>query len=241
MQVFELASPFVLKQEGVLHMAFESYFILLAVMCIFLALMLMKKFRNKFSFVIFVWSMTLIMLSIMQARNVALFGLFSIPLIAIMGKAAWGVFKKKVLSSDSMLHELINYKFITATIYISIIFLFLLVASFNYRHILNIDGTLGIGLMNQNLKSIQCFFDNDIKGPIFNDFDISSYLIFGLFPEERVFVDHRPEAYPPEFFDKILHRSLSDDDFWKTLDNQYGFRINCFLLTIQDIQKLIFS
>ena len=45
------------------------------------------------------------------------------------------------------------------------------------------------------------FFQNEgLKGPVFNNFDVGSYLIFYLFPEERPFVDNRPEAYPVEFF-----------------------------------------
>ena len=44
------------------------------------------------------------------------------------------------------------------------------------------------------------FIENQIKGPIFNNFDIGSYLDYRLFPNQRVFVDGRPEAYPASFF-----------------------------------------
>jgi len=44
------------------------------------------------------------------------------------------------------------------------------------------------------------FKENNLQGPIFNNYDIGGYLIFNLFPQEKVFVDNRPETYSSEFF-----------------------------------------
>jgi hypothetical protein len=44
---------------------------------------------------------------------------------------------------------------------------------------------------------------NPPKDNIFNDFDIGSFLIFKLYPPQRVFVDNRAEAYSKSFFEEI--------------------------------------
>ena len=67
------------------------------------------------------------------------------------------------------------------------------------------------------------------EGDIFNDFDISSGLIFAFFPEKRIFVDHRPEAYPPHFFSDVLHSAMMDESKWGELAGQY--EIGSIILT----------
>lgn len=49
-------------------------------------------------------------------------------------------------------------------------------------------------------RGVDFLLTHHITGRIFNNFDIGSYLIYRLYPDERVFVDGRPEAYPAAFF-----------------------------------------
>jgi len=63
----------------------------------------------------------------------------------------------------------------------------------------------------------------NIKGPIFNNYDIGGYLIFHLFPEEKVFVDNRPEAYSVDFFQKIYVPAQEKKEEWLKLDQKYNF------------------
>jgi len=44
---------------------------------------------------------------------------------------------------------------------------------------------------------------NPPQGHIFNNYDPGSYLIFKLYPKNKVFVDNRPEAYSEDFFQKV--------------------------------------
>ena len=44
---------------------------------------------------------------------------------------------------------------------------------------------------------------NPPQGQIFNNYDPGSYLIFKLYPKNKVFVDNRPEAYSEDFFQKV--------------------------------------
>lgn len=54
-----------------------------------------------------------------------------------------------------------------------------------------------------NNASAEFFKKENVQGPVFNNYDIGSYLIYYLFPQERVFVDNRPESYPASFFKEI--------------------------------------
>lgn len=81
----------------------------------------------------------------------------------------------------------------------------------------------GIGLMPQVLDSANFFKANNISGPIFNNYDDGGYLIFNLFPQEKVFVDNRPEAYPVPFFQNVYIPAQEDNAKWQALDAQYNF------------------
>ena len=75
--------------------------------------------------------------------------------------------------------------------------------------------------------------ENKIKGPVFNNFDIGSYMIWKMYPDEKVFVDGRPEAYGQEFFDNIYKPMQEDPKVWTKLSEQYD--INYILFTHTDI------
>ena len=54
-----------------------------------------------------------------------------------------------------------------------------------------------------------------LAGPVFNNFDVGSYLIWKLYPGQKVFVDGRPEAYTPAFFTDIYEPMQEDPATWK--------------------------
>jgi hypothetical protein len=86
----------------------------------------------------------------------------------------------------------------------------------------------GLGLEPGNLHALNFYRKNELRGPIFNTYNIGNYLIYGLYPEEGVFVDGRPEAYPASFFDENLIPLLSttdNEDFWNGLSAKYGFNV----------------
>lgn len=56
---------------------------------------------------------------------------------------------------------------------------------------------------------------NKISGRAFNNFDIGSYLIWRLYPGEKVFVDGRPEAYPAQFLQSVYIPMQTDPMSWK--------------------------
>ena len=52
--------------------------------------------------------------------------------------------------------------------------------------------------------SADFFKTENIKGSIFNNYDIGGYLIFNLFPNQKLFVDNRPEYILLIFLKKLI-------------------------------------
>ncbi|MBI4837168.1 MAG: hypothetical protein HY813_02040 [Candidatus Portnoybacteria bacterium] len=86
----------------------------------------------------------------------------------------------------------------------------------------------GIGLTFQSNDSADFFIKENLKGPIFNNYDIGSYLIYHLYPKEKVFVDNRPEAYPKDFFDYTYLPMQMKEEKWQEFDKKYNFNIIYF-------------
>lgn len=69
-----------------------------------------------------------------------------------------------------------------------------------------------------------------LKGPIFNNFDIGSYLIYRLYPQEHVFVDGRPEAYSVSFFD-TYKKMQEDPAYFKQMARKFDLNTIVFAYT----------
>ncbi|HAU07818.1 MAG: hypothetical protein A2568_03475 [Candidatus Yanofskybacteria bacterium RIFOXYD1_FULL_44_17] len=74
---------------------------------------------------------------------------------------------------------------------------------------------------------------NNIRGPVFNNFDIGSFMIWKMWPDEKVFVDGRPEAYGVDFFEKIYKPMQESPETWARLSEEY--KINYILFAHTDI------
>jgi hypothetical protein len=83
-------------------------------------------------------------------------------------------------------------------------------------------GRFGYGLVSGSMQSLQFFENNNIKGPVFNNYDIGGYLIYGLFSKTRVFVDNRPEAYSSEFLHNKYVSMQEDEEVWKNQSEEYN-------------------
>lgn len=81
----------------------------------------------------------------------------------------------------------------------------------------------GLGLLPNNNNSGEFFKANNLTGPIFNNYDIGGYLIFHLYPQEKVFVDNRPEAYPSEFFQDVYIPMQQSEEKWQEQLEKYKF------------------
>ena len=87
---------------------------------------------------------------------------------------------------------------------------------------------IGFGVLADNNNSADFFLKNNLQGPIFNNYDIGGYLIYHLFPQERVFVDNRPENYPAQFFKEVYIPMQEDKNIWQLENKKYGFNVIFF-------------
>lgn len=72
-----------------------------------------------------------------------------------------------------------------------------------------------------------------IEGRMFNNFDIGGYLIYRLYPERKVFVDNRPEAYPAEFFESVYKPMQENPEVWREMVARYDISYVIFGITDQ--------
>ncbi len=114
----------------------------------------------------------------------------------------------------------------------------LLVESFfylngDYYKYKDMDNTVQLKLVESGKNSMDFVIKNDLPGPIFNNFDIGSYLAYRGYPKLKVFVDGRPEAYPKDFFTNIYIPSQYDYLKFKQLEKTLGFNTIIFSHTDQ--------
>ncbi len=90
-----------------------------------------------------------------------------------------------------------------------------------------------LSISESGKDSLTFFQKENLKGPIFNNFDIGSYIAYRLYPSEKVFVDGRPEAYPSEFFQETYISMQEDKEKFREMDKKYGFNTIVFSHTDQ--------
>lgn len=81
-------------------------------------------------------------------------------------------------------------------------------------------------------KAADFMLENRIKGPIFNSFDISGYLVWRMYPSYQMFIDGRIGLHAKKFVDDFM-RSTVDFEKWQQLSRKYGF--NAVLLDYSSI------
>lgn len=91
------------------------------------------------------------------------------------------------------------------------------------RDLSPVSAGFGVGLRQGVERSGEFFKENKLEGPIFNNYDIGGYLIYELYPDERVFVDNRPEAYSVSFLQDKYIKAQEKEEVWEELEKEYGF------------------
>lgn len=149
-------------------------------------------------------------------RNLALFALFALPLPSwLIFSALPPVLAKKTRSP----------RFLAISGGASFVFSAVLIAAGTHFYSL---GGWGIGTFPGDDSAARFVREQQLHGPIFNNYDIGGYLIYHLFPEYRVFVDNRPEAYPSGFFERTYVPMQEKEQLWKEAESRYGFNTIVF-------------
>ncbi len=169
--------------------------------------------KEKNSLVFFLPAVVFGLMAAFAVRNFTIFALFTLPAVSC------GI---KTLFNQSAPREEKYAISITALILILIITFFSHQTKMPF-----LRGDFGLGLMPGNESAAKFLKEAKIAGPIFNNYDIGSYLSFYLEPKS-VFVDNRPEAYPVSFFEKIYIPMQESEKKWKEANETYNFKTIVF-------------
>jgi hypothetical protein len=169
-------------------------------------------------------------LALFATRNISLFGLAALILISgnlvslknylLARPAGW-----KLINSAAWRYTLAGA--LGLLIIISGIYL-----AYNFSSQQDfIHNSFGLGLAPSGSDSAQFFNSHALSGPVFNNYDIGSALIFWLYPRTKVFVDNRPEAYSAKFFTDTYKPMQTDPAVWQKVSAQYKFKTIYFSYT----------
>lgn len=153
-----------------------------------------------------------VLLGFLALRNIPIFVLLSFPFLSSVFHTVLSSIKRALKIKDA------EKKFLLVWLFFFICFV-LLVLSGKYRPSFHWKNRqLGVPQSQtasiENLKRV--LHENHITGNILNNYDVGSFLIYSLYPEYRVFVDNRPEAYSEDFFKKIYIPLQENENVWQT-------------------------
>lgn len=201
--------------EGFQFHPLPYFFIVFALLCVSWLYAIIKQ-RASLSAGNFLLSLILSAMAWIAIRNFALFAYFTLPIAAVnlsgvqgSGQPGAGRGTRKLAASlgiISLALVLINPQFFVSSN----------------------RGRVGIALEADNRAAAEFVLTQSLQGPIFNNFDVAGYLIYHLFPEHRVFVDNRPEAYPGSFFRDVYFPLQIDEESWTRISEFYGFNLIFF-------------
>lgn len=183
---------------------FLLFKIVAALVIVSTALLLHKKLKINFS--IFVPTLATGIMAYLGIRHFPVFALFALIFLSY--------------SAYKLLIPKFSYETVAGISVIALVFSI----SFGLQDISRIRPVLGWGLAPEVLSAANFFEASNLKGPIFNNYDVGGYLIYSLYPEQKVFVDNRPEAYSKKFFEEMYVPAQEDESVWKKLDEQYKFK-----------------
>jgi hypothetical protein len=119
-----------------------------------------------------------------------------------------------------------NYSFILNKLSSKINKIFYVVIPFIFIYLIfNIPQTkgFGFGVESGATAGANFFLKNNLKNPIFNNFDIGSYLDYRFYPRIKVFIDSRPGEYPADFFTNVYIPMQYDENVFNRVDRHYNF------------------
>jgi len=214
--IAENKSPFFL--EHLMHdPAILAFKISIAILVIgFFVSFIFRRFRVFYLLA----SLATITASWMAVRNLPFLGFIFLPAISISLAPLWFLWQKKLNEKKSA------YIQISSSVILVITFFLLSCSVFAGKFFESKER--GIGLSFESNNSADFFKNENLSGPIFNNYDIGSYLVFHLYPEKKVFVDNRPEAYSAPFFTEDYIPMQTTEEKWQEQLKRYNFNVIYF-------------
>jgi tetratricopeptide (TPR) repeat protein len=157
-------------------------------------------------------------LSFKIIRGLPLFALIFLPAVTANLNDTYLRLKKILEVRWSQIYKLISY---LAPIALAIL---IILGTFTWRYKITPYQNFGIGISDTSEEPVNFFKDNGLRGPILNDTDIGSYLIYYLYPQEKVFADNRfADAYTREFLEDEYAGLFGDESIWQKMLKKYDF------------------
>lgn len=209
-RVFENQSILFLSNLGVGNVfTFSAYEVLVVIVLISYALAVTADWR-RISVPIFIISSAFAVMGLVAIRDFPLFGLIGVVAFATNLSIVYERGKSWVITSESF-------------IVIASVLLILAGSVFSLGLFASRSERFGIGVESGVNNAVSFFKENNIKGPIFNNYDIGGYLIYNLFPDEKVYFDNRPEAYSKKFVSDEYIRPMEDPKTFNEISDTYDF------------------
>ncbi len=159
-------------------------------------------------------------------RNLPLYALASFPILAIVLTDIQDYLLRFNLNRAQIFRRVSNVFKISVSVFL--VLLIFLVANNKYYKYVETSRISGLSVPNGLERAVDFVKQNKIEGPMFNNFDIGGYLIWKLYPQEKVFVDNRPEAYSVKFFNEIYKPMQESKEKWLEFSNKYGINFIFF-------------
>jgi len=158
-------------------------------------------------------------------RNLPLYALASFPIMAILLTDIRNSLEGKISSNfkTTTIVSILKWSIVA----LLVLLIFSVANNSFYKHT-NSPKTFGFSVPNGLENAVNFVKDSGIEGPMFNNFDVGGYLIWQLFPQEKVFVDNRPEAYSVKFFSEIYKPMQDDKKKWLEFSEKYGINFIFF-------------
>lgn len=182
-----------------------------------------KNGRRKSVFEIMT-SVFLVLMAGKMIRNFGLYGLTFIPIVALNLSTLIPLTTRRVVSPQVLKIGLIVFSAL-------MVFLIFHAVNNDIYGWLESSKQFGLALPSGAGKGVEFVKKNAIKVPVFNNFDVGSFLIWKLYPEQKVFVDGRPEAYTVDFFEKIYKPMQENQDAWSFYSKKYAINYIFFAHT----------
>lgn len=157
-------------------------------------------------------------LALMNVRSFPYLALISLPAVL----ENFGTFKK------TSLLKILTWITIPVLLYESFLYL-----NGDYYKYTNSSTQPKLQFKENGKKALDFVLENNLPQPIFNNFDIGSYITYRGWPKYRIFVDGRPGEYPKEFFQQVYISAQYEPQKFKELDQKIGFKTIIFSHTDQ--------
>ncbi len=162
--------------------------------------------------------LTFFILTILQLRHLPFFILAAIPGIAILFDQTARLITQKYPNTNG-LKPLITIALILVLFLGSVFFI-----SNKYYFVFDSSKRFGLGYTEISEKATEFVRQNNLSKNIFNNFDVGGYFIYNLYPDYKVFIDNRPEAYPKNFVENIYKELQIEQSTQDVIFNKYKIK-----------------